>query len=166
MDAHINMTKSVLKLLTTLEQSLEQSLDITKDNNAKDDITTEGTEGTNSTNSTDSTNSTEGTEGNNSTNSTKGTDSTKGTNSTDSTDDNNVPLDTGDIGITDFDSICNQLIIKDEIIDKLKSIIINKNEKITKLIRDITETKEKNNYLENKLVELIKNVDNDTLVIL
>lgn len=135
MDAHINMTKSVLKLLTTLEQSL----DITKDNNAKDDTATEGA---------------------------FGTECTIGIN------DNNVPLDTENIGINDFDSICNQLTIKDEIIDKLKSIIINKNEKIKKLIRDITETKEKNVYLESKLVELTKiiksiykNVDDDTIII-
>lgn len=137
MDAHINMTKSVLKLLTTLEQSL----DITKDNNAKDDIATEGTEGT------------------------EGTNDNKA-------DDNTVPLDTGDIGITDFDSICNQLTIKDEIIDKLKSIIINKNDKIKKLITDITCITDKNNYLESKLVELTKiikriykNVDDDTIII-
>lgn len=140
MDVHINMTKSVLKLLTTLEQSL----DITKDNNAKDDTATEGTEDT---------------------------EDTKGTNDN-KADDNTVPLDTGDIGITDFDSICNQLTIKDEIIDKLKSIIINKNEKIKKLITDITCITDKNVYLESKLVELTKiikdiykNVDDDTIII-
>jgi len=134
MDAHINMTKSVLKLLTTLEQSL----DMTKDNNAKDDITTEGTKGTND----------------------------------NKADNNNVPLDIENIGINDFDSICNQLTIKDEIIDKLKSIIINKNDKIKRLITDITEVKEKNVYLENKLVELTKiiksiykHVDDDTIII-
>jgi hypothetical protein len=80
----------------------------------------------------------------------------------------------GSINITcnDIDNIYIQLTHKDELINKLKDIIICKNDKITALIKDINEVKQQNNYLEAKIIELTKtikllheNIDHDTLVI-
>lgn len=65
-----------------------------------------------------------------------------------------------------------QLTHKDELINKLKDIIVCKNDKITKLIKDINEVKKRNDYLEAKIIELTKtinllhkNIDRNTLII-
>ena len=80
----------------------------------------------------------------------------------------------GSINITcnDIDNIYIQLTHKDELINKLKDIIICKNDKITALIKDINDVKQQNDYLEAKIIELTKtikllheNIDHDTLVI-
>jgi nitrogen regulatory protein PII len=76
------------------------------------------------------------------------------------------------ISCSDIDNIYIQLTHKDELINKLKDIIVCKNDKITKLIKDINEVKKRNDYLEAKIIELTKtikllheNIDRNTLII-
>lgn len=76
------------------------------------------------------------------------------------------------ISCSDIDNIYMQLTHKDELINKLKDIIVCKNDKITKLIKDINEVKKRNDYLEAKIIELTKtinllhkNIDRNTLII-
>ncbi len=76
------------------------------------------------------------------------------------------------ISCSDIDNIYIQLTHKDELISKLKEIIVCKNDKITALIKDIKEVKQRNDYLEAKIIELTKtikllhdNIDHDTLII-
>ena len=76
------------------------------------------------------------------------------------------------ISCSDIDNIYMQLTYKDELINKLKDIIVCKNDKITKLIKDINEVKKRNDYLEAKIIELTKtinllhkNIDRNTLII-
>jgi hypothetical protein len=80
----------------------------------------------------------------------------------------------GSINITcnDIDNIYIQLTHKDELINKLKDIIVCKNDKITALIKDINDVKQRNDYLESKIIELTKtikllheNIDRNTLII-
>jgi hypothetical protein len=76
------------------------------------------------------------------------------------------------ISCSDIDNIYIQLTHKDDLISKLKEIIVCKNDKITKLIKDINEVKKRNDYLEAKIIELTKtinllhkNIDRNTLII-
>ena len=76
------------------------------------------------------------------------------------------------ISCSDIDNIYMQLTHKDELINKLKDIIVCKNDKITILIKDISEVKKRNDYLEAKIIELTKtinllhkNIDRNTLII-
>jgi hypothetical protein len=76
------------------------------------------------------------------------------------------------ISCSDIDNIYIQLTHTDELINKLKDIIVCKNDKISKLIKDINEVKKRNDYLEAKIIELTKtikllheNIDRNTLII-
>jgi len=76
------------------------------------------------------------------------------------------------ISCSDIDNIYIQLTHKDDLINKLKDIIVCKNDKITILIKDISEVKKRNDYLEAKIIELTKtikllyeNIDRNTLII-
>jgi hypothetical protein len=76
------------------------------------------------------------------------------------------------ISCSDIDNIYIQLTHKDDLINKLKDIIVCKNDKITILIKDINEVKKRNDYLEAKIIELTKtikllheNIDRNTLII-
>ena len=97
-------------------------------------------------------------------------------------DDNNKELEKNSLNIemdnsinitcNDIDNIYIELTRKDDLINKLKDIIICKNDKISVLIKDINEIKQKNDYLELKIIELTKtikllnkNIDYNTIII-
>ena len=146
MQNHIKMTKSFLQLLTKLESSIDTSNSSESARDIKEEeLGQKGGDGGKGS---------EGQEGG------KGGEGQEG--------------GKGSINITcnDIDNIYIQLTHKDELINKLKDIIVCKNDKITALIKDINDVKQQNNYLEAKIIELTKtikllheNIDHDTLVI-
>ena len=148
MENHIKMTKSFLQLLTKLENSIDTISTSTIDINEVNEGSTNINEG--------STNINEG--------STKVNDR--------STEVNEGFMESSNISCSDIDNIYTQLIHKDDLINKLKEIINCKNDKISTLVKDISEIKNKNDYLEKKIIELTQtvkllhdNIDRNTIVI-
>jgi len=144
MQNHIKMTKSFLQLLTKLESSIDTS-------NSSEKVRVIGEEG--------------GRGG-------RGGGGCDGGGCGDSECTGSEVKGSLNISCSDIDNIYIQLTHKDDLISKLKEIIVCKNDKITALIKDIKEVKQRNDYLEAKIIELTKtikllhdNIDHDTLVI-
>ena len=81
-------------------------------------------------------------------------------------------MESSNISCSDIDNIYMQLTYKDDLINKLKEIINCKNDKISTLVKDIGEIKNRNDYLEKKIIELTQtvkllhdNIDRNTIVI-
>ena len=166
MQNHIKMTKSFLQLLT----KLESSIDICNSSENVRDIgygTDEGEEAR--------TGEVGGAEIRTGTNEVGGAGTGTGEGSSDGSGGGGSEGDGKEsinISCSDIDNIYMQLTHKDELINKLKDIIVCKNDKITKLIKDINEVKKRNDYLEAKIIELTKtinllhkNIDRNTLII-
>jgi uncharacterized phage infection (PIP) family protein YhgE len=162
MENHIKMTKSFLQLLTKLENSIDTISTSTIDINEVNEGSTNINEGSTNINE-GSTNINEG--------STKVNDRSTEVNDR-STEVNEGFMESSNISCSDIDNIYTQLIHKDDLINKLKEIINCKNDKISTLVKDISEIKNKNEYLEKKIIELTQtvkllhdNIDRNTIVI-
>jgi X-X-X-Leu-X-X-Gly heptad repeat protein len=155
MENHIKMTKSFLQLLTKLENSIDTISTSTIDINEVNDGLNEVNDGLNEVNN----------------GSTKVNDRSTEVNDR-STEVNEGFMESSNISCSDIDNIYTQLIHKDDLINKLKEIINCKNDKISTLVKDISEIKNKNEYLEKKIIELTQtvkllhdNIDRNTIVI-
>jgi uncharacterized phage infection (PIP) family protein YhgE len=195
MENHIKMTKSFLQLLTKLENSIDtiSNIDIKEVNDGSTNVNNGSTNVNNGlTNVNDgstnvnngSTNINDGSTNvnNGSTNvndgSTNVNDRTMNINdiatevNDRTTEGNEGFMESSNISCSDIDNIYTQLIHKDDLINKLKEIINCKNDKISTLVKDIGEIKNRNDYLEKKIIELTQtvkllhdNIDRNTIVI-